>query len=177
MEGGGVGGSECDPNSLCAAETAFEIDPTSPGRVANEEPLLRASYKQHYPPGSTDKSLLKVGFIREGELRDGHLSVWRRQNLLDQTVHGCRAHLEQQNPSGGLVDVFEATAQQLRSSWGPDYGRVISVRDDTVAKPDGTRDKAHASLAVCERLNGQAAAFEYTRRTLIEIFRANPLAA
>lgn len=129
-------------------DEAEQLDPVSPGPIANEEVLCRGAFgkKAHY-----NSSGVKPAFIRNNDLLAGTLSVWRRHDDTQQEIDEIRS--QHQPPEGNaLWDIFGAAGGDIRAirvSSEPTV-QALHAYDDCRIDDRGGKHPKHAVLAICQ---------------------------
>lgn len=135
---------------------AVSLGPPSAGSVQDEEIICRGHYQM--PDKRPGRPLRKLSIIKETDLLNGELSVWRASRLCNSTVDDAVGILHQHGPTGGsLWKVYGITANRLRTLDLSEINlnRAFCVLDDTRCDDQGGRHALHAVIAIC-RLVGQA---------------------
>jgi hypothetical protein len=164
-------GTVCSSFGRCDAQP-LSGSQGSPGRILDDEVLIRASYAMHdgNPPGPTT---VRRNLIHLGELRAGQLSIWRLGHLPGQSREAVEAHLS--SVRGEPVHyVFGIAARAIRAMVGEPDVYVCALDDTNTGKG---HDKAHAALSPCHRHELDEAGWMYHQFVLHRLFVANPLFA
>lgn len=133
----------------CVTVCPLEAQPSegSPGTVSDDELLVRVAWMSHFKKG-----VLKNSFIKNDDLLQGQLSVWRRNLIAESSPEDVADVLiAKSNGRTDLHSVLAASAADIRAIH-LDGARALCVVDDmdTGAGPD----PAHAVIKMCDRFAG-----------------------
>ncbi len=138
--------------SDCIEACPYEVktqDARSPGVIGAEEVIFRGSYDpMHYPKGK-----LKGSFIKNVDLLNGQLSVWRAFSPAGCTTEDIIRIVSQSGPNDNkLAAVHGATAKQIRSLMTAETKqRLFCVIDETDVDDQGGFHPAHAHIKICDK--------------------------
>lgn len=128
------------------------MDARSYGAVNDNERVVRASYDPMHYKG--DK--LKASFVRNDDLLNGQLSVWRLHGSHGTESATVREILTASGPSGHALRGFHsASVSQIRAVKGSDGSRLFCVVDEVETGDDGGFHPAHAHIRLCDSVRAQ----------------------
>lgn len=130
---------------ICLREQ-FPRDPISPGVVRSTELIHRGFF-----PSDRNKTGVKAAAFRKTDLWQGQLSVWRLladfsiEDLV-QILEPALVRREERFDEIRSGEAGEIRNYQLRGERG------FSILDDCVYDAVGNKHRAHAQIAICDRL-------------------------
>ena len=167
----------CPVGRICGVEESHS-GAQSPGIVQDDERLVRAAIDPiHFNPKSGQ---VKVAFIRQDDIAQGNLSVWRMEQLPAQQGDALLNFFEERSrPEHTIASVYAPPASAIRRLSLPETGRGFSVLDDTKTGPnEDDINPAHAAITLCQhkRDHGQdAIKLKFAREALKNLFLSHPV--
>lgn len=156
----------------------MQFDPDSPGPICDTELICRGAYGQsmHYRKGRVTSS-----FIKNADLLNGSLSVWRADPDELTSVERVASILESVAPADNrLFDLFGASAGDVRGVRvaNSDGRQVLHIYDDCRTDSAGSKDPQHAVISICRTFgltpeDREGVLFQEIKGELIKLMKQN----